>query len=137
MGITPLGLPAVLRMMAVSMFPGEPRIARTRKWALGSSPAVSDPYGAWFAEVLRAVAAPPRVGRPKPLTAEEMSALQVPILLILGDGDNLVGDAGRATERAAAFPNAEVDVVASAHLVNVEQADRVNEKMIEFLAQKG
>lgn len=133
MGITPLGLPAVMRMMAVSMFPSESRIARTRQWAVGSSPAVSDPYGAWFAEVLRSVAAPPRVGRPKPLTAEEMRALQMPVLLILGDGDNLVGDPGRAAKRAAAFPDIETDVVKSAHLVNVEQADSVNRRMIEFL----
>jgi pimeloyl-ACP methyl ester carboxylesterase len=94
---------------------------------------VADPYGAWFAEVLRAVAAPPRVGRPKLLTADEMSALQMPVLLILGDHDNLVGDPDRAAKRAAAFPDIEIDVVKSAHLVNVEQADLVNRRMIEFL----
>jgi pimeloyl-ACP methyl ester carboxylesterase len=137
MGITPLGLPGVMRMMTVSMFPSESRIARTQRWAIGSSPAVSDPYGEWFAEVLRAVAAPPRVGRPKPLTTDEMAALGVPILLILGDGDNLVGDPGRAARRAAAFPDIEVDVVPSAHLVNVEQAKRVNERMVEFLTMEG
>lgn len=137
MGLTPLGLPAVMRMMTVSMFPSDSRVAKTQQWAIGPSPAVSDPYGEWFAEVLRAVASPPRVGRPKPLTAEEMAALEMPTLLILGDSDNLVGDPGRAAKRAAAFPNIDVEVVRSAHLVNVEQAERVNQKMIEFLGQGG
>lgn len=133
MGITPLGLRAVTRMMTVSMFPNDSRIAKAQLWAIGSSPMVSHPYGEWFADVLRSVAAPPRVGRPKPLDRDEMAALTMPVLLILGDADNLVGDPHQATRRAAAFPNIEVEVVRSAHLVNVEQAERVNERMIEFL----
>lgn len=137
MGITPLGLPTVARMMMVSMFPSDARVARTQRWTLGTSDAVSDPYGDWFAAVLRAVATPPRVGRPKPLNAQEMEALNIPILLVLGDNDSLVGDPVRAASRAAAFPDIRIDVVGSSHLVNVEQADRVNQKMIGFLSQEG
>ncbi len=136
MGITPLGLSAVTRMMMVSMFPTDARVAKTRMWAIGSASTVIDPYGKWFAEVLRAVATPPRVGRPKPLHTEEMAALPMPVLLVLGDHDNLVGNPERAARSAGVFPDIQIEVVESAHLVNVERADLVNPLMIEFLARE-
>lgn len=134
MGIVSLGVGAILRMMAVSMFPSERRVAGTSTWALGSAANVVEPYGTWFSTVLEAVAFPPRVGRPVALTPEEMSSLSMPVLLVLGDRDNLVGDPQRASRRAHEFPNLTVNTVKSSHLVGVEQADVVNQLMVQFLA---
>jgi pimeloyl-ACP methyl ester carboxylesterase len=133
MGITPLGPSAALRMMLVRRFPSDRRIARIRRRALGTSGAVAEPFGAWFGEALAAVASPPRVGRPRALRSEEMRSLSMPVLLVLGDRDNLVGYPGHAARRAASFPDLRVEIVRSGHLVNVERADDVNGMMVEFL----
>lgn len=136
MGIAPLRLGAIMRMMAASMFPSERRIDRTNRWALGKSPAIPQQYRSWFSEVLKGVASPPRVGRPQALSTDEMSALAMPVLLVLGDQDSLVGDHFRAARRAESFPDLRVEVMHSGHLVGVERADRINQLMVEFIVNK-
>ncbi len=136
MGIVPLGLGAVRRMMMASMFPSDRRVERTGRWALGSAAAVSEPYGSWFETVLKAVASPPRVGRPVALTRDEMNSLSVPVLLVLGDSDNLVGNPARAAQKASALPNLTVETLRSCHLLGVEQADEANRLMMGFLREE-
>ena len=136
MGIRPLGPRAVWKMMMASMFPSDGRIERTAKWALGESPAVADPYGSWFATVLGAVSSPPRVGRPVALTREELGSLGMPVLLVLGDQDNLVGNARRAAHRARSIRDLRVEVLPSSHLIGVEQADAANRLITGFLTDK-
>lgn len=136
MGIVPLGLGAVTRMMLVNMFPSERRIERSNRWALGGSPNVPQQYRTWFSAVLRGIASPPRVGRPRTLQPEEMGALTMPVLLVLGDDDNLVGDPARAARRARSFPNIHVEVARSGHLVGVEQAGAVNRWLVQFLTSE-
>jgi pimeloyl-ACP methyl ester carboxylesterase len=136
MGITPLGLGAMLRMMLVSMLPSDRRIEGTNRWALGEASKVAKPYRNWFSTVLRGIGSPPRVGRPKALNGDEMSALDMPVLLVLGDADKLVGDPSRAAGRAGSFPDIRIDIVHSGHLVGVERADVVNQSIVEFLTRE-
>ena len=133
MGITPLGLGSMLRMMAASMLPRPSVTARTSRWALGTAPSVTERYGAWFTAVLEAVASPPRVARPVTLQPDEFRRIEAPVLLLLGSRDPLVGDPARAAERAAALPELHVETLDSSHLVAVERADEVNPLMVEFL----
>jgi pimeloyl-ACP methyl ester carboxylesterase len=133
MGIVPLGLPAALRMMMVNVFPKERRVERTSRWAIGSTPAVVDEYGPWFSAVLRSIATPPRVGRPVALKPDEMRRLAMPVLLVLGNRDNLVGDPLKAARRAASFADVEVRILESGHLIGVERAAEVNRLLVPFL----
>jgi pimeloyl-ACP methyl ester carboxylesterase len=136
MGIVPLGFGAVWRMMMVSMFPSTGRVRKTGVWALGSAEEVAEPYGSWFETVLESVSSPPRVGRPVALTSAEMTSLSMPVLLVLGDRDNLVGDPARAARKAGAFPNVTVETLDSSHLLGVEQAQTVNQLMVRFLSKE-
>ena len=115
------------------MLPRPSVTARTSRWALGTAPSVTERYGAWFTAVLEAVASPPRVARPVTLQPDEFRRIEVPVLLLLGSRDPLVGDPARAAERAAALPELHVDTLDSSHLVAVERADEVNPLMVEFL----
>jgi pimeloyl-ACP methyl ester carboxylesterase len=133
MGIRPLGLGAMLRMMFASLVPAEAVGQWTSRWALGSDPAVVDGCGTWFAVVLRSMAAPPRVARPVALTAAEMHSIAQPVLLVLGDHDNLVGSPERAAAAAAAFPDIRITTLHSAHLLGVERAGEVNALLVHFL----
>ena len=135
MGVSSLGLGALVRMMVASMIPRRSIVERTSRWALGSSEAVQAGYGDWFSAVLESVASPPRVARPVALTPEEFGAIEMPVLLVLGSDDNLVGDAGRAARKAAALPQVRVETLESAHLVAVEQADEVNALLTAFLGE--
>jgi pimeloyl-ACP methyl ester carboxylesterase len=133
MGITPLGMGSMLRMMVASVLPRPSVTERTSRWALGTSPAVTERYGAWFTTVLQAVATPPRVARPVALERSEFERIEIPVLLLLGTRDPLVGDASRAAERASALPDLQVEVLESSHLVAVERAHEVNELLVRFL----
>ncbi len=133
MGITPLSLGSMLRMMVASMLPRPSVTQRTSRWALGTSPAVTDSFGGWFTAVLEAVASPPRVARPVALEADEFRRIKIPVLLLLGTRDPLVGDAERATERASALSNLQVEILESSHLVAAERADEANALMTAFL----
>jgi pimeloyl-ACP methyl ester carboxylesterase len=134
MGITPLSLSALLRMMVASLVPTDRVTASTSRWALGTAPAVTKGYGEWFAAVLRAVASPPRVARPVALTPDEFGRIGVPVLLVLGDRDNLVGDPGKATRNASAMPELRVETLSSSHLLGAERAVEVNDLLVDFLA---
>jgi len=133
MGITPLGLGSMLRMMIASMLPRPWVTQRTSRWALGTSANVADRFGTWFTAVLEAVASPPRVARPVALEDEEFRRITIPVLLLLGTRDPLVGNAQRAAERASALPDLRVETLESGHLLATERADEVNTLMIEFL----
>jgi pimeloyl-ACP methyl ester carboxylesterase len=134
MGITDLSIGAMLRMMLASMVPRPSVASRTSRWALGTAAPVTESYGAWFAAVLEAVATPPRVARPVALKPEELSRIEVPVLLVLGTSDNLVGDAERAAGKATALPDVQVETLQSSHLVAVERAPEVNALLERFLA---
>jgi pimeloyl-ACP methyl ester carboxylesterase len=126
MGLTPLRLGAIVRMMLAAMRPTPRRIRATARWALGTSPAVTERYGPWFALAVSSVAPPPRVARPTATPTRLLETITVPTLVVLGDHDPLVGPPPRAAARAAHLADVTIRVVSSGHLVNVEQADEVN-----------
>lgn len=135
MGITSLGISAIVRMMLASLVPADAIARMTSRWALGDAPSITEDYGEWFATVLRSVASPPRVGRPVALTPAEMTAIRRPVLLVLGDHDNLVGQAGRAADRAASFPDVRVETLSSGHLIGVERAEEADRLLVAFLQE--
>jgi pimeloyl-ACP methyl ester carboxylesterase len=131
MGLTPPPLQMGLRLVA-AQFIHLPSIEQaTLKWVLGSSPVVLEPYGEWFVTLMRG--AFPCVVPPVGIPSDELAQIQVPVLLILGSHDNVVGNADRAAAAARVMPNVQIEVLDSAHLVNWEKSDDVNESIARFL----
>lgn len=120
-------------MGASVAFPFYPVDRLTVRWALGTNPTVRDEAYPWFLAVMAG-----SFGRPTPprqLTADELGRIQAPVLLILGDDDNLVGDPDAAAAHAQAIPTIEVHTLESAHLVNLERADEANQLIAQFLGK--
>lgn len=75
----------------------------------------------------------PTISRSEAAERGELERLEMPVLLLLGTRDPLVGDGSRAAERAAAMPDLRVETLESSHLVAVERASEVNELLVGFL----
>ena len=60
--------------------------------------------------------------------------MDLPVLLFLGTKDAIVGDAKIAKKTAEKYPNIQIEILESGHLIAVEHAVYVNRKMAEFLS---
>ena len=69
---------------------------------------------------------------PLPLKPEQRQSIQVPVLLVLGKRDNLVGDPAKATALVQDVPDIRVEVLDTGHLIGAEQPEQVNALIIEF-----
>jgi pimeloyl-ACP methyl ester carboxylesterase len=130
MGVAPFTIGAALRMVAAQFLPISSLRERTTRWAIGSSPHVLDRCGEWFSWVMKGTF--PAVMRPRALTQDEMAKVTMPVLLVLGTRDPLVGKPEKA-RAAALFPDLRVEVLDSGHLVGMEQAAAVNRLLTDFL----
>lgn len=131
MGITPLTPKSIFMLGFASMYPIQPVRDFVTKWAIGEDEYVNQKYGQWFNQMMKATI--PSVAQPVPMTTEQKQKMDVPVLLFLGTKDAIVGDAERAKKLAQDYPNTEIEIVESGHLIAVGKADIVNEKLIEFL----
>ncbi|MFC1888132.1 alpha/beta fold hydrolase, partial [Candidatus Cloacimonadota bacterium] len=135
MGIMPLSGGSIFMMSIASMYPFQWIYDKTRLWALGSDGYVNSKYGDWFEAILKHTV--PSLAAPVPMTTEQKQKMDLPILLILGTKDPLVGDADTAAEVAREFPNIRIEILDSSHIIGVEKAEIVNEMIGEFLETGG
>ena len=131
MGVSPPRLSMGLRMGVVSLLPLNSLLVRTSHWAIGADPGVQEKCGEWFITMMQGVI--PKVAFPKFITPEQKQSIKVPVLLFLGTKDNVVGDHQKAAANAQRFPNIQIEVLESGHLIGVEHAETVNNRMSEFL----
>jgi pimeloyl-ACP methyl ester carboxylesterase len=131
MGVSPPKLSTAVRMGVVSILPLNSLLASTSRWAIGADPSVQEKCGAWFTTLMQGTI--PKVAFPKFITSEQKQSIKVPVLLFLGTKDNVVGDYEKAVDNAQRFPNVQIEVLDSGHLIGVEYADTVNKRMAEFL----
>jgi pimeloyl-ACP methyl ester carboxylesterase len=125
---------SVLRIMFTTMFPVKPvRISVTR-WAFGNDPRINDIVAEWFGFILEGVIS--RQARPFPFTKEQLRSLSVPVLLILGERDGLVGDPEKGRELAKNIPDVQVEILDTGHLISAEKPDQFNKIVLDFLGQK-
>ena len=101
------------------------------KWAIGDTDYVVRKYGDWFNCIMKGTM--PSVAPPVPMTTEQKSRMDLPILLFLGTEDGIVGDAEQARITASEFPNIQIEVLESGHLIAVEHAAYVNDQIKHFL----
>jgi pimeloyl-ACP methyl ester carboxylesterase len=122
---------SVVRIVLSSLFPLEPVQKATARWAFGDDPVVQDAYGEWLQTVVGGVAS--KQAQPKTIPPEQLSGLQVPVLLVLGARDNLVGDPEKARLHVQSAPSIQVEVIDTGHLLGVEKPGEVNDLILGFL----
>jgi pimeloyl-ACP methyl ester carboxylesterase len=101
------------------------------KWALCKDEYCQDKYGDWFNCIMKWTI--PSVVKPLPLTIKQKHQMKMPVLLFLGTNDLIVDDAQKARLAAESYPNIQIEIKNSGHLISVEHRDFVNKKAAEFL----
>jgi len=131
MGLTQLSDNSIMMMSLPSMLPLKFIRKPVIKWAIGDDKYVLDRYGDWFDMCIKSMFS--SIAQPVPVTNEQKSKMHMPVLLILGTKDPIVGDVEFAKQTARDFPNIEIEVLESGHLMGVEKAQMVNAAIRHFL----
>jgi pimeloyl-ACP methyl ester carboxylesterase len=131
MGLTPLSGKSIFMLAVSSMYPLQTVRNSVTKWAIGDDSYVIEKYGNWFNQIM--ISTIPSICQPIPMMAEQKKQMNMPVLLFLGTKDPIVGDAQIARQAALDYPNIQIEILESGHLVSVEKADLVNKKLYSFL----
>lgn len=131
MGVTPNTGWVALKLTLFSFYPVQPFKAHMRTWAFGDGPGLEWPRH-YFGYVLDGVQG--RFYPPMTFKKAELQSLQVPVLVVLGQTDNLVGDPEKVRAYVRAIPDLQVEVLDTGHLIGVEQPERVDELVLKFFA---
>jgi pimeloyl-ACP methyl ester carboxylesterase len=133
----PMGYSGATRTIATIMlaqfFPLRPVQARTFRWAFSDDPRLEEGFGDWFRLIMSGTT-PAKVA-PLPFKPEQRQSVQVPVLLVLGERDNLVGDPARAAALVQDMPDIRVEVVKAGHLMAAEQPEQVNALILRFFEE--
>jgi pimeloyl-ACP methyl ester carboxylesterase len=121
---------SVLRIMFAQFFPLKPIQESTFRWAFSDDPRLGQEFGEWFRLIMSGLN-PAKVA-PLPLKPEQRQRIQVPVLMVLGKRDNLVGDPAKATALVQDMPDIRVEVLDTGHLIGAEQPEQVNALILDF-----
>jgi pimeloyl-ACP methyl ester carboxylesterase len=129
MGITTNTGTVVLKLTLFTFYPVEPFKVHMTSWSLGEDASLE-----WCLKYFRLVldGVQGRFYRPMTFKPEELHNVQAPVLLILGEKDNLVGDPVKVSQYAHNVPDIQVETLDTSHLIGVEQPDKVNQLVLEF-----
>jgi pimeloyl-ACP methyl ester carboxylesterase len=125
---------SVLRIVLATFFPLKPVQDNTVRWAFGDDPVVLERYGDWLRMYMDGVFS--QQARPTVFSSEKLRSLEVPVLLVLGENDNLVGDPDMAKKLVEEVAQIQVGVVETGHLLGVEHPDEVNALIIDFFERQ-
>jgi pimeloyl-ACP methyl ester carboxylesterase len=131
MGLTPLSGKSIFMLSVASLYPLNFIREKVAYWAFGDDRYCHEKYGDWFEIIMKGTI--PSVAQPRPLSTEQKKILTMPILLFLGNSDPIVGDAEVARTAAEQYPDIDIHILSSGHLIAVEQSEYVNRKIVEFL----
>jgi pimeloyl-ACP methyl ester carboxylesterase len=85
----------------------------------------------WFRLILEGVIS--RQVRPQPFTQEQLQRLYMPVLLLLGKRDGLVGNPENTKQLAQNIADVQVEVLDTGHLISAERPDQFNKLVIDFI----
>jgi pimeloyl-ACP methyl ester carboxylesterase len=131
MGLTPLTSGSIAMMGISTMYPVQFLRDAVAKWALGTAPKCHDKYDEWFNQIMKGTI--PSIAHPVTMTEVQKETMDIPILLFLGTEDRIVGDANEAKEMGEMYPDIQIEVLESGHLIAVEHANKVNKTLSDFL----
>jgi pimeloyl-ACP methyl ester carboxylesterase len=121
---------SIIRIMLAQFFPLKPVQESTFRWAFSDDPRLEEEFGEWFRLTMSGLK-PTKVA-PLPLKPEQRQSISVPVLLVLGKRDNLVGDPAKATALVQDVPDIRVEVLDTGHLIGAEQPEQANDLIIDF-----
>ncbi len=103
-------------------------------WALGENQRVLDEFADYM---YIAVEAPGKMGFPNNLSSKELKGIHSPVLLILGGEDRPIGKPKKVQTRAEKYiPDLRTVVVeGSGHLMNIEEAEKINNLLLDFFKE--
>jgi pimeloyl-ACP methyl ester carboxylesterase len=122
---------SVLRILFTTMFPLKPIQKSATRWAFGNDPVVNKEVGEWFHLILEGVIS--RQARPQPFSSEQLQSIDVPVLLLLGKRDGLVGNPENAGQLVQDIPEAYVEILDTGHLISAEKPAQFNKLVYEFI----
>jgi pimeloyl-ACP methyl ester carboxylesterase len=122
---------SVLRILFTTMFPVKPIQKSTTRWAFGDDPHINKVVEDWFRLILEGVIS--RQARPQPFSLEQLKSLNIPVLLLLGKRDGLVGNPENTKKLAKNIPDAQVEIIDTGHLISAERPDQFNKLVIDFI----
>ena len=120
----------VVRIVLATLFPFKSIQDSTFRWAFGDDPGVQEACVEWFRLVMTGVI--PKQARPKTFSPEQLQSLQVPVLLVLGERDGLVGNPENAKKLAQNIADVQTVVLNTGHAVGVERPEEVNSLICNF-----
>ncbi len=123
----------VVRIVLATILPFKSIQDNTFRWAFGDDPVVQEACEEWFRLVMTRVM--PKQARPKTFSPEQLRNLKVPVLLVLGERDGLVGNPENAKKLAQSIPDIQTVVLNTGHAVGVERPDEVNSLIVNFFDQ--
>lgn len=123
----------VIRIVLATIIPLKRIQDSTFHWAFGEDEGVQLAVQEWFQTVMTGVF--PKQARPRTFSTEQLQNLQLPVLLVLGQRDGLVGNPERAKKVAQGISDVRTVVVNTGHAIGVEQPDKVNAFILDFLKQ--
>ena len=132
-GLTPLTQKSIFMMSVGSLFPFSFVRDKVIRWAIGNDPRVLEVAGEWFDMVIKGTI--PSLAHPVQMMPWMKKEMKMPILLFLGSKDNIVGNAAVAESAAGDYPNIEIKILESGHLIQIEKQEDVNVLTFEFLQQ--
>ena len=139
----PMGLPSwwtTLKVMShlwsVLLLPTQSNIDRMIRWALGDNPQAREA----FADLMKAGVddrSKIRLAPPLNLSDKQLRKIKSPALLMLGERDNVIGNAGEVSKRAKRLiPNVRVEIIPEVgHMMSAEKPEFVNARIPSFLQE--
>jgi pimeloyl-ACP methyl ester carboxylesterase len=121
---------SALRIMLAQMFPFKSVQDSTFRWAFSDNAALEQEFEEWFR--LAMTGYNPAKVMPLPFSAEQRRSIGVPVLLVLGKRDNLVGDPDAARRLVRDIPDIRVEVLDAGHLIAGERPKETNALILEF-----
>jgi pimeloyl-ACP methyl ester carboxylesterase len=134
MGVTPATGSTLFRILLLSFFPVKPYQDYFVRWMIGEITNETREIVEWMRLVFDGVRA--KEAPPVTFTSQQLESVQIPVLLILGNKDNLVGDHEKVREYTRNVPDIQIEVLNTGHGVWAEEPDMVNSLIYEFLEQR-
>jgi pimeloyl-ACP methyl ester carboxylesterase len=124
---------SVIRILFTTMFPISFIQQSTTIWAFGNNPEVQMLVNEWFPLILEGVIS--QQMRPHPFTQEQLQSLTMPVLLVLGQKDALVGNPENAIHLVEGIPNIRIETLNTGHLISAEKPLEFNNLVLDFLGR--
>jgi pimeloyl-ACP methyl ester carboxylesterase len=124
---------SVMRIIFTTMFPLKPIQENAVRWAFGDDPKVLAEVDEWFHTILEGVIS--RQARPQTFSQEQLKSLSMPVLLLLGSKDGLVGNPKHTQKRVRNLGNFRTQVLDTGHLISAEKPEKFNKLVLEFLEE--